>query len=607
MNIRKQSVRIMNYKTGFQNKSIKDRTITSVLLGSYIKTMTISLAFGIVIFIIATGKEMVYRQNLNSSRILTTFSYFINMQLEDMKKFAHRLIIEDELQGMLEGKKDGKNKQISTFLINKMAERNEIQSIHIIWDDKVISEYKHPVFEENSTKFLEGLGLDMIWSKAEEPQLDSTIERLNKNNFFWEIGKNTLEEYGGNTFYLVGKIRSKKSLKPLGYLMIFMDPNELQKNVNFYLEEVEYEVLVRSGMGNMISFPLNSKIEEFSENLIYKGEADDGWLQVFNSHQYSSQKLTSIEGEVYGMTQTSLFAPTVEFSIVFMLIITIEFILIASIIVKKRVTSPLEEIAKRAKEIGVQGNLNISFPDEAYYSEADDISKALNEMMEQIRGLISEVERREKLEKRLELSVINHQIKPHFLYNTLNAVSILVSVEEKEEANQLIKSLAKYYRACLNQGKDMISLENELEIVKEYIQIALIRNPDILRVTYDIDENAISLLMPKMTIQTLVENCIKYGIKQMGEPISIGISAKVIDDYVMVCVEDNGSGMKKEMIDKIMKGEPIQVQSGFGVKSVVMRIGLSFDMKEIEDIISIESTEGEYTKVILKIPFQIRE
>jgi len=580
----------------YQNKNImrknSDRTITSVLLGSYIKTMLISLLLGVFFFIAITGKEMVYRQNLDNSRILNTFSYFINMQLEDIRKFSYKLVIEEELQAILDEKGEGITKQISNFLMNKMAERNEIQSIHIVMGEEMASEYKQPIFGQNPQEFLQRLELKSI--------------RQGSNSYYWEIGKDSLAEQEGNTFYLVSSIRSKKSLQHLGYLIVFLDPKLLQKSFDFYLQEVEYEVLIKSEAGNMISFPAGAEIENLSDKLVF-GKNEESLWRLLGTRKYSSQSMESIHGGIYGMTKNSVFRSNIEFALVFMLIITMEFIVIASIIIKKRVTSPLEEIAERARDIGIQGNLDILFPKEKYYSEADDISKALNEMMEQIKTLILEVKRREKLQKKLELSVINHQIKPHFLYNTLNAVSILVSVEEKDSANQLIKSLAKYYRACLNQGNDMISLDNELEIAQEYIKIALIRNPDILRVSYDIDEDCREIFIPKMTIQTLVENCIKYGIKQMGEPIYITISAKSRESFAELCVTDNGSGMKSDTIDKIMNGEPLEVQSGFGVRSVVSRIFLSYDIKNIQDIIRIESKEGEYTKVFLKIPFQAAE
>ncbi len=596
MNIRKQSVRIMRLRIKKEKIIRAERTITSVLLGSYIKSMAISLLFGMLIFIMITGKEMVHRQNLNNSRILTTVSYFINIQLEDIRKFAYKIIIEDELQTALEGQGEGKNKKISTFLIHKMAERNEIQSIHIFLGNDILSEYKRPVYDDDP--------------KAAIRQLKLGNDRQ-KSSFYWGIGNDSLTQPEPNTFYLVVSIRSEKNLDQLGHLILFLDPNEMQKSLSFYLQEMNYGVLIRNDMGKTITFPDDLEMNDYGDELVYQEQPKDNWWQVLFTNQYSSQKFESIQGEIFGMTNQSLFQPSVEFVVIFVLIITMEFIIIASYIIKKRVTGPLEEIAAKAREIGVEGNLDSVFPKEKYYSEADDISGALNEMMEEIRTLVSEVERREKLQKRLELSVINHQIKPHFLYNTLNAVSILVSVEEKASANQLINSLAKYYRACLNQGKDMLSFEEELEIAREYIEIALIRNPDILRVTYDIDPEVRELQIPKMTIQTLVENCIKYGIKQMGEPILITISAKLVKSeegtYARLCVEDNGSGMKKSVIRKIMRGESLEAKSGFGVRSVVMRISLLYDIRSIEDIIQIESVEGEFTRVILKIPFERTE
>jgi len=284
-----------------------------------------------------------------------------------------------------------------------------------------------------------------------------------------------------------------------------------------------------------------------------------------------------------------------------MLIIIIEFTIIASIVLKKRVIGPLETIAQRAREIAVKGNLEIQFPNEKYYSEADDISKALNEMMTQIRSLLKDVESREKKQRQLELSVINHQIKPHFLYNTLNAASILISVEEKETANQLIQTLASYYRACLNRGSDIITLENELKIVRDYIKIVLIRNPNILNFSCDIDDTLLNLQIPKMTLQTLVENSIKYGIKVMGQPINISVKARWQDEIAEIIVEDDGVGMSKDIIDRVMKGEQLEAKSGFGLKSVLNRLALLYDDKEIKDLMEIQSEPNQYTRIILRM------
>lgn len=589
MNIRKLSVRTMSFQNYKKLKKVKEKTITSVLLGNYIKAMSISLLAGIIIFMAITGKEMVYRQKLSNNRILNTVTYFINMQLEDIKNFCDNLIIDDELQDILLKKRDVRHNLIRNFLIKRMAERNEISSIHIIWDSSIVSEYKYPVYDYDPDYIMKNLALESDMGK--------------RVSSYWEIGQDTTD--GENNFYLVGSIRSKVEMDHIGYLIVFIDTAQLRKKINLYLEEEKYEVLIRSNSGKEILLPADSNIGKQSDKLVYREKEENHWWKYLWDYQYSSLKLSSIEGEVFGLSRRPVFSPNVEFAIIFMLIITIEFIIIASRILERKVIGPLEEIASKAREIGIQGKLDIQFPNEKYYSEADDISNALNEMMGKIRLLMQEVERREKLQRKLELSVINHQIKPHFLYNTLNAVSILISVEEKETANQLIKILASYYRACLNQGNDIITLENELNIVKDYIKIVLIRNPDILRISFDIDENLLKIQIPKMTIQTLVENSIKYGIKEMGQPIHITIQIKKCMGSAHIIVEDNGVGMEQDTIDRILKGDQLEAESGFGLRSVIKRISLLYDIKNIREIISIEAKKDLYTRITIMLPLEL--
>ena len=225
-------------------------------------------------------------------------------------------------------------------------------------------------------------------------------------------------------------------------------------------------------------------------------------------------------------------------------------------------------------------------------------------MMAQIRRLLEDVEKREKLQRQLELSVINHQIKPHFLYNTLNAASILVSVEEKESAKQLITTLASYYRATLNHGNDIISLESELNIVRDYVKIALIRNPNIVKLNYDIDDSLLNLQIPKMTIQTLVENSIKYGIKAIDQPISITIKVRKLITHAEIIVEDDGIGMSTDTIDRVMKGERLEAKSGFGLKSVLNRIALINDNMSLKDIMEIQSEPNSYTRIIIRLKYK---
>ena len=565
------------------DKTYYNATITNVLLGSYIRVMIISMVLGIVIFIGITSKELTHRQAINNDKSLGIVTYIINSKLDDIKIFADELVVDDELHDIFTRNHDIRNNLLGSLIMRRMAQQDLISSVHIICEDSIVSEFKYPVYNFDQKKTIDNLSIDENHSL--------------RGDFYWEIGTDNVE-VDRNIIYLVSNIRSKDMMEHLGYLVVFMDINQLQGEIMKYLDK-ENEILIKSASDKVITFPGNISSASLGKDLqmlkAYEGNLGD------MPDRYSANILSSIDGIIMISSKQSIHGNNVEFAIVFMLIVIIGFTIIASVVLKKRVIVPLEIIAERAKEITNEGNLNISFPNEKYYSEADDISNALNEMMSQIRGLMEDVENREKLQRQLELSVINHQIKPHFLYNTLNAASILVSVEEKESAKQLITTLASYYRACLNHGNDIISLEGELGIVQDYIKIALIRNPNILILNKDIDESLLSLQIPKMTIQTLVENSIKYGIKTIGQPVNISIIVRRKVDYAEIIVEDDGVGMSPVTIDRIMSGEQLDVKSGFGLKSVLNRLALLYETKDMNEIMEIQSEANSYTRIILKV------
>lgn len=569
-----------------QNRKKYKATITNVLLGSYIRALVISMILGVILFIGITGKELSYRQSVSDKKVLSFIKYVINTKLDDIKKFSDELITDDELHDIFSRNHEIRKGLLGSLLMRKMAQQDFISSIHIVFDDSVISELKYPVYNYNQRQTIEDL------------EVDSRISL--RGDSYWDIGTDNVDATS-NTFYYVCKIKSKMDMEQLGYLIAFVDISRLQKEVEYYYDK-ELDIIIRSASDNIITFPNNIPTSTLAKYLDIINRYYNNWREL--PGKYNANVLSSIDSVILSASKQSSYRTNLEFAIVYMLIIIIEFTIIASIVLNKRVIGPLELIAKRAKEISNKGNLNIQFPGENYYSEADDISNALNEMMAQIRRLLEDVEKREKLQRQLELSVINHQIKPHFLYNTLNAASILVSVEEKESAKQLITTLASYYRATLNHGNDIISLESELNIVRDYVKIALIRNPNIVKLNYDIDDSLLNLQIPKMTIQTLVENSIKYGIKAIDQPISITIKVRKLITHAEIIVEDDGIGMSTDTIDRVMKGERLEAKSGFGLKSVLNRIALINDNMSLKDIMEIQSEPNSYTRIIIRLKYK---
>ena len=579
-----------SYKNVTEQKRIK--SVSWVLVKSYLITMGFSLFFGMFLFQTILQREVNYKLQRGESEALNTVSYFITRQMQENERVSSDLATNLSFQYAL-----SKEDESSTGLVNKLLRdsfvgRNNIRSIHIITKDgKIISEFREPSYLKDDKKFLKQFNLQAIDKE--------------KGSAYWGINTNILEPKVGNTLYLARVIRSKAKLEPLGYLIVYLDPVQFNKDCEDVLKNISMQIMIKDSSGAIFKMPDNLAIDHLEEIVKWENDKYDYVKEDRKKYYYTVNEMPILNGMIVGLNTQARDNDNMSTILVFAVIMNIIFLSGASLIIKTKVVSPLKNIADKARAIGKQGKLDTRFTIDTGYVEVYDITCALDEMMEEIKGLVSEVKEREKLQKRLELSIINHQVKPHFLYNTLNTVSILIAIEEKGSANELIKTLAKYYRACLSTGEDTITIEEELQIVKEYAKIAVIRNPNIVHITYDVDEEALKNKIPKITLQSLVENSIKYGIRKLGEPVNIHIDIKLdkSQNIMNISVEDDGVGISEEMIGKIMKGEKLEVKSGFGLKAIIARILLCYDLKDTNEVIEITSKCGEYTKILLKIPY----
>lgn len=567
------------------------KSISRVLMKSYLLTMSISLLFGVLLFEFIFQKEVNYKFQVGDTQAVNIFSYFITRQLMENERTASYLMTDEILQQALSSEQANSIQKIEVLLREVIVARDNIQSVHIV-DRKgnVISEYSSPVYAKDDKAFLEQFDLKAINEK--------------QGSSYWGIGANTLQENMKPTFYLARVIRSKEKLEPLGYLFFYLDTVEFERECKSILDNIQLEVIIKDSKGEIFSVPEDSKLNKVQDQISWENDKYHKIAYDHKKYYYVSQPMPILNGQIVGMNSKAKTNNNVSIILIFGIIINIIFIIVASLLVKRKVVEPLKYIAYKAREIGKERKFDIEFAIDEGYTEVCDIVEALYEMLGEINILVGEVREKEKLQKSLELSIINHQVKPHFLYNTLNTASILVAIEQKEAANELIKTLAKYYRACLSRGDDTITIEEELQIVKEYIKIAIIRNPNIVDIIYDIDEAVLKLKIPKITLQLLVENSIKYGIKELGKPVCIKVTIKLDakGKHINIVVEDNGVGMQPEIINKVMSGEKLNTKSGFGLRAVIARILLNYDLKDAKDIIKIDSKCGEYTRITLKIP-----
>lgn len=226
----------------------------------------------------------------------------------------------------------------------------------------------------------------------------------------------------------------------------------------------------------------------------------------------------------------------------------------------------------------------------------DDIKEletSFNDMIERITNLIKENEIQSENKRKLELYALQMQINPHFLYNTLDAIAWLAKLKKQPEIEQLVMALAQFFRISLHKGDKFITVEEEVELIKNYIAIEQIRFPDKFKIEYYIDDDVKNYETMKLILQPLVENAIKHGISELEKEGSIIIKAYQDEKYIYFEVIDNGIGF-----DPTKQTNPTKKMSGYGFKNVDERIKLEYGSSSG---VTIASKINEGTTVTIKI------
>ena len=267
--------------------------------------------------------------------------------------------------------------------------------------------------------------------------------------------------------------------------------------------------------------------------------------------------------------------------------------------VSKSITQPIDALYERVQEIG-RGDLTAKVPVTAHDDKLQTLSDSLEEMVSKLNNQIELTHREQARLRSMELSLLQAQINPHFLYNTLDAIIWLVETKKNDEAVEMVSSLSTYFRSFLSNGKEIILLSEEIQHVKSYLEIQQFRYQDILRYSIDIDPAIETGTIPKMTLQPLVENAIYHGIKPKRGIGTIQVKGTMEGEDIILAVSDTGAGMTPEELERIIGSLDSNDAPGFGVFAVWQRLKLTFGDR---CTFNIESEQDIGTTVRIRIPY----
>ena len=269
-----------------------------------------------------------------------------------------------------------------------------------------------------------------------------------------------------------------------------------------------------------------------------------------------------------------------------------------SMVVNRQITAPIIALTEKAKQFGKR-DFSRAKPVKTNITELEILDDSFNEMTDHLSALIEKQIENERSLHRTELELLQAQINPHFLYNTLDSIVVLAESDREEDVVDMITSLSTFFRNSLSEGEDIHTIRAEFAQAASYLEIQQIRYSDILTYAIDVADDIRDCLIPKLIIQPLIENALYHGIKNRRGRGLITITGGREGENILLRVRDNGAGMDAERLSQLQNGIYQEKQGSFGLWNVHQRIrlycgeayGLSF-----------ESAPGEGTTVTVTLP-----
>ena len=592
-----------------QKSSLKNRALsqTAVLI---IVTMCIMVTVFYMVFHSRAFNERGKYEEEN----LVNMEAYLNSYLEEVDSIAknvnYNYYLQDYLETVIKEEDDyvdsgiGKNmrsyEMSSQAFSDTLLSRADISSIMIFGKKKMLLNRSMYTYQKVALDYSK---LDWYAKAVAKPQ-DAIITGPNRHSFF---------DTDDEVISLSREVQSYENGTFRGVILINLNMNKITEICNSFQEKQENFICIINDKGELVYEQQNGK-----ERFAFDEKENRQELNTALGKMKDSCFGLNYRGEKYLVTRTdmkttgwtlvsmvpykSVMAETMAISGVMILAVVIT--LIVTLLLLNRILTGVVKPLKKLEKYMVQ--VNPDNMDQRMEIITDDeighLSMKFNQMMDRIRNLKEQVIEEQEDKRKYELQALQAQINPHFLYNTLDSI---IWMAETNDSNivAMTEALAKLFRISLNKGNEEISLERELEHVKNYLIIQSMRYAD--KFTYEIlvEPGVERCRTIKLILQPIVENCIYHGIKKKRGTGKITIRAYRREQDLIIEVSDDGCGMPEEICRKILSDE-IESEnisgSGIGVKNVNERIQLRFGKKYG---LSYSSEEGVGTTVTYVLPY----
>ena len=561
----------------YSSRKLKEKTtaLFAVILCTYVLVI-----FAIYQFIIkANMDEYIYNANkdvLNSveKNIMNSFSggSTVSKWIMNSKEVLYFLNTDDV-------NKLGITYDALSVIYEFTTAEKALSSVYIFRNDGIY------ISINNGVTYLDKSKMDSAWHEEINRANGGYIIKINGGGAFRQIS-------GKPVISLIRTIYDINSQKPVGIIVINYFDDILKSSYSEF-DDTEKEFTVFDLQGNIIEG--SEKLEKYSDE-IREGNISCQVTAIDKNVFIKNIPNTPIVlAEKDNTSAFQFVAPRIIISIIVFILVTLFGFFILGLFIKFSITNPVESLVSSMREVktGWLRRVSIKLPND----EIGELKNSYNTMLVEINRLIEELVEKEKAYQKAEMNALQEQIKPHFLYNTLETIALLALENPRDEVYDAIETLGKFYRKFLSKGQEEITLSDEVEIVKNYLKLQELRYGDIFHDIYDIDEKVKNVRIPRLSLQPIVENALYHGIIPKGEEGDIYIKAKQKEDKLVITVKDTGIGASEERISEVLSKK----SQSFGLKSTLDRISKYYSNKVSY---KISSEVGYYFEVEIYIPLE---
>ena len=546
----------------------------------YMSLLLISWSIIFLIFYRVSDKNATDSAQALSTQTLNTVSKNISTLIDNTAYYSRIILSSSDITNALE-KKDEKLQKESLHQFTSLVDtETHINGIYM-WD----MDSHGCSIDKNHVRILRTEDIrETNWYEEVRELSGSYCLRLNADRVLTQSSAET-------TVSLIRVVNNPTDYRPVGILMINMDLNAFADSYSGLDQKSIPDIYILDDTGKIVTSRAETSLPRV------KKELEDG--RSNKKVLFAQQDIDRINWKVLagvrienGLEQSGIGGLIFAMAMIFLAL----FCGTGYFIMKRYVADPLEAMAGSMNRMSGRKFEKIRMCENRHstFGEMEILESTYNKMVDEIDALIEMVYEEEKIKRKAELNALQEQMKPHFLYNTIDAMG-----GKNEEVYDALEAFGSYYRILLSKGREMISVREEAEMVKDYLELQKLRYGDSLHYVLNVAPEIQGTFILKMVLQPLVENSVNHGIRPKETPGVVYVEGIEEDGYLKFTVEDDGVGMDEDKIRELNRENISTNEKSFGLRGTIERMRIFYE-SDID--YTIKSTKGRGTTIVLRVP-----